>query len=58
MVWIQIWTDILSVLIWAQTLWKGYQQTTKVEIIPNKLMMPCKERVINAYKNHTCFFMH
>ena len=27
---IQIRTDILSVLIWVQTLCKGYQQTTKV----------------------------
>ena len=30
MVWIQIRTDILSVLIWVQTVSKGYQQTTKV----------------------------
>ena len=30
MVWIQIRTDILSVLIWVQTVCKGYQQTTKV----------------------------
>ena len=29
-VWIQIRTDILSVLIWVQTVCKGYQQTTKV----------------------------
>ena len=28
MVWIQIWTNILSVLIWVQTVWKGYQQMT------------------------------
>ena len=28
--WIQISTDILSVLIWVQTLCKGYQQTAKV----------------------------
>ena len=28
-VWIQIRTDILSVLIWAQTVCKGYQQTNK-----------------------------
>ena len=27
-VWIQIRTDILSVLIWVQTVCKGYQQTT------------------------------
>ena len=30
MVWIQIRTDILSVLIWVQTVCKGYQQRTKV----------------------------
>ena len=29
-VWIQIRTDILSVLIWVQTVCKGYQQTTLV----------------------------
>ena len=33
-VWIQIRTDILSVLIWVQTVCKGYQQTEKV--IPSK----------------------
>ena len=30
MVWIQIRTDIWSVLIWIQTVCKGCQQTTKV----------------------------
>ena len=30
MVWIKIRTDALSVLIWVQTVWKGYQQMTKV----------------------------
>ena len=29
-VWIQIRTDILSVLIWVQTVYKGYQLTIKV----------------------------
>ena len=29
-VWIQIRADILSALIWVQTVCKGYQQTTKV----------------------------
>ena len=28
--WVQIRTDIMSVLIWVQTVCKGYQQTTKV----------------------------
>ena len=31
-VWIQIRTDILSVLIWVQTVCKGLQQTTKVAV--------------------------
>ena len=31
-VWIQIKTDVLSVLIWVQTICKGYQQTTKVAV--------------------------
>ena len=31
-VWIQIRTDILSGLIWVQTVCKGYQQMTKVAI--------------------------
>ena len=30
MIWIQIRAKILSVLIWVQTVCKGYQQTTKV----------------------------
>ena len=29
-IWIQIRTDILSVLLWVQTVCKGYHQTTKV----------------------------
>ena len=29
---IQIKTDVLSVLIWVQTVCKGYQQTTKVHL--------------------------
>ena len=28
-VWIKIMTDVLSVLIWVQTVGKGYQQTTE-----------------------------
>ena len=30
MVWIQIRTDVVSVLIWVQTVCKGYEQMTKV----------------------------
>ena len=32
MVWTQIKTDILSVLIWVQIVCKGYQQMTKVAV--------------------------
>ena len=30
MVWVQIKPDVLSGLIWVQTVYKGYQQTTNV----------------------------
>ena len=36
-VWIQIRTDILSVLIWAQTVCRNYQQTTKVTASKEKV---------------------
>ena len=36
-VWIHIRTDILSVLIWVQTVFKGYQQMTKVCWLFSKL---------------------
>ena len=32
MVWIQIKTDVLLVLIWVQTVCKGYQKMTKVAV--------------------------
>ena len=41
MVWIQIRTDILFILIWFQTICKGYQQTTKATA--------SKERVFPDY---------
>ena len=37
MVWIQIRTDGLSVLIWVQTVWKGYQQMTKLATSKERL---------------------
>ena len=37
MVWNQIMTDILSVLIWFQTVRKGYQQTTKFAAIKERV---------------------
>ena len=43
-VWIQIRTDILSVLIWIQTVWKGYKQLTKV--------IASKERVRGKSKSY------
>ena len=43
MVWIQIRTVILSVLIWVQNVCKGYQQTTK---------FPASKERVNEYPNH------
>ena len=37
-VWIQIRTDILSVLIWVQTVCKRYQQTTKVAATKERVL--------------------
>ena len=41
-VWIQIRTDILSVLMWVQTVCKGYQQTTKVAASKERVKAPGK----------------
>ena len=57
MVWTQIRTDNLSVLIWFQTVCKGYQQTTK--FADNKEMINCLfnfreggiDRLVRLYKN-------
>ena len=38
--WNQIRTDVLSVLIWVQTVCKGYQQTTKVAAC-RQIVMHC-----------------
>ena len=40
MVWIQIRTDTMSVLIWLQTVCKGYQQTTKVTTSKERVNQP------------------
>ena len=37
MVWIHIWTNILLVLIWVQTVCKGYKQMTKVTASKEKV---------------------
>ena len=37
-VWIQIRTDILSVLIWVQTVCRGYQQMTKSPLARNEIL--------------------
>ena len=42
MVWIQIRTDVLSVLIWVQTVYKGNQQTTT--------KVPASKERVNAQK--------
>ena len=46
-VWIWIWPDILSDLIWSQTVCKGYQQTT--------LVNRCKEGVVFGKVNRVVF---
>ena len=38
-VWVQFRTDVVSVLIWVQTVWKDYQQTTKVAATKEKVNM-------------------
>ena len=38
-VWIQFRTDIMSVLIWVQTVCKDYQQTTKVAVSKKTVIM-------------------
>ena len=43
-VWIQIRTDILSVLIWVQAVCKGYQKTTKVDVNPKDSVNPLPHR--------------
>ena len=44
-IWTQIRTDIMSVLIWVQTICKGYQRTTKV--------VASKERAQQLDKNYS-----
>ena len=48
-VWIQIRTDILSVLIWVQTVCKGYQQTTKVASSKERV------KVLDLYRANVLF---
>ena len=45
--WNQISTDILSVLIWVQTIFKGHKQTTKV--IANPIDLHCLLRLEALY---------
>ena len=49
MVWVQIRTDILSVLIWVQTLCKGYQQTTKVAASKERVKSIVTETISNKF---------
>ena len=51
-VWIQIRTDILSVLLWVQTVCKGYQQTTKVTTSMERVLLPYmyfKDLPVNSF---------
>ena len=49
MVWIQIWTDVLSILVWVQTVWKGYQQTRKVAALAARKELSMFSEVKNVY---------
>ena len=48
-VWIQIRTDILSVLIWFQTVCKAYQQTTKVTTSEEIVKYFFIQKMLSAY---------
>ena len=57
-VWIQIRADILSALIWVQTVCKGYQQMTKSslarrEIKPPIKLWPSQQGLGNVGHNHS-----
>ena len=48
--WIQIRADIVSVLIWVQAVYKGYQQTTMVTAINENANIPKKPAFSDIYK--------
>ena len=50
-VWIQVGTDILSVLIWVRTVCKSYQQSTKVA--PSKEMVNSHAMFIAVFTEHS-----
>ena len=45
-VWTQIRTDVLSVLIWVQTVYKGFQQTTKFAASKERANGPAYEVLV------------
>ena len=45
-VWIHIRTDDLLLLIWVQTVCKGYQQTTKVAANKERVKVPSSQSVL------------
>ena len=47
-VWIQIRTDILSVLIWVKTACKGYQSTKKLQLETRELILIFKQLYITC----------
>ena len=48
-VWIQIRTDILSILIWVQILCKGYQQTKEVTASKERIDETTEEKITMDY---------
>ena len=50
MVWIQIRTDVFSVLIWVQTVCKGYQQTKNV-VASKQIFKVASNKKYNIFRN-------
>ena len=53
MVWIQIRTNVLYVLIWVQTVFKGNQQATKVTASKKRVGGACLKHVTSYRQNQT-----
>ena len=52
-VWIQIWTNVLSVLTWVQTVCKGYQQTRKVTASKERVNFSKTRPVLSSHSKRT-----
>ena len=57
-IWIQIRTDVLSVLIWIQTVCKGYQQKTKVAASKERVNVIRTANKRLHHMLHMCSFIH